>query len=74
MNNEIVWKVHKHYISGGGLPVDIIEFIYKDTSKILRVDSRTWEEQQKNILNWIKRNWNGIKTNEDALDFIVENK
>lgn len=41
MNKDICWKHHQTYTSGGGLPVEIIEFIYKDTSKVLRVDSRT---------------------------------
>lgn len=74
MDNDICWKVHKHYISGGGLPVEIIEFIYKDTSKVLRVDSRTWENEAEDIVNWVKRNWQGIKTSIDNISVIIKVK
>lgn len=61
MSKDICWKVHKHYISGGGLPINIIEFFYKDTSKVLRVDTKIWENEAESIVNWVKNNWNGIK-------------
>lgn len=74
MDNDISWKVHKHYISGGGLPVNIIEFFYKGTTKTLRVDCDIWENDPESILKWLKRNWNGIKTSIDTLDVIIEVK
>lgn len=74
MNKDICWKHHQTYTSGGGLRVEIIEFIYKDTSKVLRVDSRTWKNEAENIVNWVKRNWQGIKTSIDDISVIIKVK
>lgn len=74
MSKDICWKVHKYYISGGGLPINIIEFFYKDTSKVLRVDTKIWENEAESIVNWVKNNWNGIKTSIDNINVIIKVK
>ena len=74
MNKDICWKVHKHYISGGGLPINIIEFFYKDTSKVLKIDSFNWKYNSEKILDWIKNNWEGIHTSIDHIDVTIEVK
>lgn len=60
MTNKIYWKHHKTYQAANGFYVDIIEFIYNNTSKVLRIDSRTWSYEENKIVNWIKKNWDNI--------------
>ena len=74
MNKDIYWKRHTCEIKPGVIPYEIIEFIYKDASKVLRVDSAIWKNESEEIIKYVKRNWNGIKTSIDNINVIIKVK
>ena len=74
MANNICWKHQKSVSNTGTIPYEIIEFIYKNTSKVLKIDSFIWEHNSEKILDWIKNNWNGIHTSIDYIDVTIEIK
>lgn len=74
MANNICWKHHKSVSNTGAIPYEIIEFIYKNTSKVLKIDSLNWEYNSEKILDWIKNNWEGIHTSIDHIDVTIEVK
>lgn len=72
MANKLYWKYHATNLYNGGLPYEIIEFFNKDTSKVLKVDSLSWESSASEIINWVSENWEGIKTSMDSCDIMIE--
>lgn len=66
---EIYWKHHGSECIECYAPYEIIEFIYKHESKVLKVDSKNWYRYdiRQKIIDYIKSHWKELLDCRDEL-------
>ena len=70
-NNDIFIKNHGIYRCPDGFHAVIIEFYYKYTSKVLKIDYLSWQYETKRITQWVKDNWDKIETKVDSIEVLL---